>query len=255
MSMYSYNGVQLDKLPSHNGDYQFAYLVAVPKKYEPYFAFKYILTYSTHQAVYDSDTGDVYIPKNVDWECKQYEVAPQSTQFVLSGTYTNNNNSALSLTMPTMGGFTVQWANTDIYDVDAHSVYVAASMPELVSSFHIKSFLSGLAVGRALKGVSDVQTVNYVTEGICLEFTLKANKWNGTTYSLSVSNHGTNTDLRLGLPIHTSAINAKRMVQSALTLPYVRTYNSDGVDYITMDISATYAPTEDITVAIWGFQL
>lgn len=215
--------------------------------------FKYILTYSTHKAVYDARTDAIYIPDNYSWKCKQYSVALGSTEFQLSGTYQNTDQSEFPINYAALGGLPLQWTNANIYDVVDSTLYMAGTEPTPVVPFDMKSFLAGLSVGRKLRGVADITHTAYVSQGVCLEFTLEASKWNGTVYTLTVSDHGAADELRLGLPANTSAVNAKRLVESALTMPYVRNYTSNDIQYITMEISAVYAPTEDVQIAIWGF--
>lgn len=101
------------------------------------------------------------------------------------------------------------------------------------------------------------QTVYVVGEPT--EFTLTADGWNGTTYTIVTTDYGTVGELQIGIPPSSSMTNAETMKRCALTIPQIVNQmidtNGDGVTDInqaTIYISAVTAPTEDIVVAIWG---
>lgn len=101
--------------------------------------------------------------------------------------------------------------------------------------------------------------ISYVVLSTPVSFTLSADGWNGTSYSLKAENYqvGVN-DVQIGLPSKTSTVNAQAVVKAALTI--VKTSNtsantSDSTPaYATLTISAVNAPTKDITIAIFGLE-
>lgn len=107
----------------------------------------------------------------------------------------------------------------------------------------------------------ELQTANqtvYVV-GEPTEFTLTADGWNGTTYTIVTTEYGTVGELQIGIPPASSMTNAETMRRCALTIPQIVNQmidtNGDRVTDInqaTIYISAVTAPTEDIVVAIWG---
>ena len=107
----------------------------------------------------------------------------------------------------------------------------------------------------------ELQTANqtvYVV-GEPTEFTLAADGWNGTTYTIVTTEYGTVGELQIGIPPSSSMTNAETMRRCALTIPQIVNQmidtNGDRVtdtNQATIYISAVTAPTEDIVVAIWG---
>lgn len=99
--------------------------------------------------------------------------------------------------------------------------------------------------------------INYV-KGDPVEIELKAENWNGTSYTITTSEYGAiSENIQVGVPPTSSAKNARLVVQSAITIPSVtnsyttsnsvQTYSSS-----TIILVAVTAPVEDITIALWG---
>lgn len=93
---------------------------------------------------------------------------------------------------------------------------------------------------------------------------LSASKWDGHTYSIDLNS----TDIRnyqagtygvqIGLPSNSSTVNAQRVIEAALTIPYVEnryfsgSSSLDACYYCDIKISAVNIPTEDITISLFG---
>lgn len=100
--------------------------------------------------------------------------------------------------------------------------------------------------------------------GTPVDFVLSASGWNGTVYTLTVTEYGEVGELQIGIPTSSSIVNAQLLEQCALTIAQIKnSYTNTDTDgdgendtkvYKSTDItiSAVTAPTEDITVAIWG---
>ena len=97
-----------------------------------------------------------------------------------------------------------------------------------------------------------------------VEFTLSANYWNGTTYEIEVTEYGEAGELLIGIPPASNPANARLLERCALTIVKIsNTYTKTDMDgdgeketnvytSTTITISAVTAPTEDVTIAIWG---
>ena len=98
-------------------------------------------------------------------------------------------------------------------------------------------------------------TIHAYVVGNPVSFTLSADSWDGTTYTLKAEGYGIGDDgLQIGLPPDSSTVNTQAVVEAALTLVYSKaTAATDtAAAYVTMKISAVAAPTEDVTIAIFG---
>ena len=92
-----------------------------------------------------------------------------------------------------------------------------------------------------------------------VEFVLSKDGWNGTIYTITTEEYGVVGDLQLGIPPNSTMPNAQRLIQCALTIPQISNVmvDNDGdevkeTNRATITISAVTAPTEDVTIAIWG---
>ena len=100
---------------------------------------------------------------------------------------------------------------------------------------------------------------NYVT-GNYLRAKLEASKWDGSNYIISTDLYGElNYDLQLSIPpLLNSPINAKTIIEHALTITQVTNYylkdELSTYDHSEIVISALNPPPIDLTVAIWGIE-
>ena len=134
------------------------------------------------------------------------------------------------------------WSNFNVYDEDGVCVHPATSYSQKYEEEVDNSeFIRGLQTGISLHGVLHIKTHWQPTE-----FVLEASKWNGTTYSLSLSGYTVVDPPQIGLPLTTTYYNTIRVVNAGLTIPQASSS--------TVVISAKKQPTEDITIAIWGLE-
>lgn len=134
------------------------------------------------------------------------------------------------------------WCNFNIYDEDGTTIHPATSYEQKYEEEVDNSeFIRGLQVGISLHGTLHIKTHWQPTE-----FVLEASKWNGTTYSLSLSGYTVVDPPQIGLPLTTTYYNTIRVVDAGLTIPQASN--------TTVVISAKETPTEDITIAIWGLE-
>lgn len=134
------------------------------------------------------------------------------------------------------------WSNFNINDEDGICVHPATSYSQKYEEEVDNSeFIRGLQVGISLHGVLHIKTHWQPTE-----FVLEASKWNGTTYTISLSGYTVVDPPQVGLPLTTTYYNTIRVVDAGLTIPQA--------SETTVVISAKKIPTEDITVAIWGLE-
>ena len=97
-----------------------------------------------------------------------------------------------------------------------------------------------------------------------IDFVLSAGEWNGTVYTLTVTEYGEVGELQLGIPTSSSIVNAQLLEQCALTIAQIEnSYQNTDTDgdgtndtrvysSTNITISAVTAPTKDVTIAIWG---
>lgn len=98
----------------------------------------------------------------------------------------------------------------------------------------------------------------FLTGGVA-EFTLLADGWNGTTYTVTTNNWMVadgQTPL-MDLPYTSSAVNAQRVIEAGITMPYTSCSNEtaeDGtVTYTTTIIfSAIRTPPVDVDVSVFN---
>lgn len=110
-----------------------------------------------------------------------------------------------------------------------------------------------IAVTSLADEIENISTGGYVIAAP-IEVTLDVNKWNGTTYTLTMTGYTPIYELQIGLPEVSSSTNTAEVVKSALTIPQTSasTDSSTGVTTVTIVISAITAPTIDIDVALFG---
>lgn len=148
------------------------------------------------------------------------------------------------------------WANETIYYEDG-TVAIEGSEPVLVEETEEATELTfemGIAVGMSLKGKSGGTSTRYVV-GDPVTFTLAADSWNGSMYTLyaylyAVGDNG----VQIGLPSGTSTPNAQDVIEAALTVhsTYVYAGSTTAQPYTRLYIVAVEPPTEDIEIAIFG---
>ena len=132
------------------------------------------------------------------------------------------------------------------------------------------SFLSGLAVGRTLKGWAGASaggggdiTIGGLTyvPGAPVTFTLTG--WDaekqGTTYELKATGYKIGANgVQIGLPPDDSTVNTQAVVAAALTLANatVTAPNTEKniAGYTTLEIVAVNIPDRDITIALFGLE-
>lgn len=98
----------------------------------------------------------------------------------------------------------------------------------------------------------------FLTSGVA-EFTLLADSWNGTTYTIETNSWmiaDGQTPL-MDLPYTSSAVNAQRVIEAGITMPYASCSNEaadDGtVTYTTTIIfSAIRTPPVDVDVSVFN---
>ena len=92
------------------------------------------------------------------------------------------------------------------------------------------------------------QTVYVV--GASTDFTLSANDWDGTNYTLRLdrTKYEIGNNLQIGIPSQSSMTNAQLLTESALTISNI------GLSALqhTITITAVTAPSKDIVVTIYG---
>ena len=88
-------------------------------------------------------------------------------------------------------------------------------------------------------------TVTYI-QGLPVEFILYKDNWNGTTYTLDITNYNKLYTPQIGLPEVSDFYNTKVAVNSALTIPESSS--------TTITISAVVTPDVDLKVAIFGLE-
>jgi hypothetical protein len=98
--------------------------------------------------------------------------------------------------------------------------------------------------------------ITYVS-GKPVVFTLRADTWVNTTYTLDLTAYGAIDDskLQIGIPPTSSIRNATLLTRYALTMPnaiYDVDSNTNEVTSASATIIAIEPPIEDIDVAIWG---
>ncbi|MEE1171638.1 MAG: hypothetical protein U0K87_04710 [Ruminococcus sp.] len=100
-----------------------------------------------------------------------------------------------------------------------------------------------------------VEDVTYVV-GEPVDFTLSADKWQGTNYELAIPNYESIGNVQIGIPSSSSAANTERLIAAALTVPRTAssTDSDTGVKTLSVIINAVYPPTEDITIALFGIK-
>lgn len=125
-----------------------------------------------------------------------------------------------------------------------------------------RAYIEGLIMGQAITSALFVRKSQLAVTPVF--FTLEAGLWNGTTYTLNVSEYGRVGELVLGIPHTSSASNTERLIQSALTIARIEhetssiDTNGDGetdtfvYSNTIITISAVTAPTQNVDVAIWG---
>jgi hypothetical protein len=89
----------------------------------------------------------------------------------------------------------------------------------------------------------------FLTGGVA-NFTLLANNWNGTTYTVTTNNWTVvdgQTPL-MDLPFTSSSVNAQRVIEAGITMPYV---NSSGTS-TTLVFSAIRTPPVDVDVSVFN---
>ena len=134
------------------------------------------------------------------------------------------------------------WSNFHIYDEDGVIVHPATSSSQKYEEeVDHSDFIKGLQIGISLHGVLHIKTHWQPTE-----FTLEAAKWNGTTYTVSLSGYKVVDPPQVGLPMNSTYHNTIRVVDASLTIP-----EASGSSVV---ISARKIPTEDIKVSIWGLE-
>lgn len=134
------------------------------------------------------------------------------------------------------------WCNFNIYDEDGVCVHPATNYEQKREEpVDHSDFIKGLQIGISLHGVLHIKTHWQPTE-----FTLEAAKWNGTTYTVSLSGYKVVDPPQVGLPMNSTYHNTIRVVDASLTIP-----EASGSSVV---ISARKIPTEDIKVSIWGLE-
>lgn len=110
-----------------------------------------------------------------------------------------------------------------------------------------------IAVTKLADEIESIFTGGYVIAEP-IEATLDVSKWNGTTYTLTMTGYTPIYELQIGLPEVSSSTNTAEVVKSALTIPQTSssTNSETGVTTVTIVVSAITAPTIDINVALFG---
>lgn len=90
-----------------------------------------------------------------------------------------------------------------------------------------------------------------------VNFTLYANNWVGNNYLIEIpaNTYTIEKKLHIDIPLETSTVNKDYVVESALTLPYYSqsyTRFNDTYNVLSINISASKAPTEDVEISIYG---
>lgn len=145
------------------------------------------------------------------------------------------------------------WTSYDMYD-DSGALHMAGSAPLLI--LDEDTLKVGISIGMSLKGKGSGGSIGgtYVV-GDPVTFTLAADSWNGTMYTLYAYLYAEGeSGAQIGLPSDTSTPNAQAVIEAALTLHSVYTYaGSDSArPYARLRIIAAETPTEDLEIAIFG---
>ena len=117
---------------------------------------------------------------------------------------------------------------------------------------------TGYAMGCASKGRINVteEKIVYVV-GEPINFTLNAADWNGTSCSIKADGYSIGKyGVQIGIPAEGSIINSQSVIKSGLTIvKATATAATETTEaYVTIDISATSTPTEDIVVSLFGLE-
>lgn len=131
--------------------------------------------------------------------------------------------------------------------LNVEGTYEGIDLPALKKPATGQQILSGYEAydekGKLLTGTA------FLTGGTAV-FTLLAENWNGTTYTLTTSNWivaDGQTPL-MDLPFTSSAVNAQRVVEAGITMPSVSTSNGT----TTIIFSAVRTPPVDVDVAVFN---
>ena len=153
----------------------------------------------------------------------------------------------------TLGCYKPVWTSYDMYD-DTGALHMAGSAPLLIMDED--TLKVGISIGMSLKGKGSggADGATYVV-GDPVTFTLAANGWNGSMYTLYAYLYAAGENgVQIGLPSGTSNPNAQAVVEAALTIHSTSNYagSTSAQPYCRLCIVAVEPPTEDIEIAVFG---
>ena len=113
-----------------------------------------------------------------------------------------------------------------------------------ITSLYFKTANGGIA--EFTEGKTDYVIGEYI------EVELLVENWNGTSYTLELSEYGEFKDVQIGVPSSSGIKNSHNMIQSGIAIVYFyNNYSSSIYVSTTITLGCVTAPLENVRIALW----